>query len=39
MSRKWHAATGTQMWGVVGKTQYMTDELPIATTKDARWTR
>jgi len=39
MSKKWHAATGTAMWGVVGKTQYMTDELPIATTADSRWTR
>lgn len=39
MSKKWHAATGTKMWGVVGKTQYMTDELPIASTRDSRWTR
>jgi len=39
MSKKWRAATGTPMWGVVGKTQYMTDELPIATTADSRWTR
>ena len=39
MSKKWHAATGTSMWGVVGKTQYMTDELPVATTRDSRWVR
>jgi hypothetical protein len=39
MSKKWHAATGTQMWGVIGKTQYMTEELPIATTQDSKWTR
>ena len=39
MSKKWHAATGTPMWGVIGKTQYMTEELPIATTKESRWTR
>jgi hypothetical protein len=39
MSKKWHAATGTSMWGIVGKTQYMSEELPIATTRDARWTR
>src|SRR6266550_6617319 len=39
MSKKWRAATGTQMWGVIGKTQYMTEELPIATTQDSRWTR
>jgi len=29
MSRKWLAATGVPMWGVIGKTQYMMDELPI----------
>ena len=37
MSRKWHAATGTQMWGVIGKTQYMTDELPVITGPNAKW--
>jgi hypothetical protein len=39
MSKKWRAATGTPMWGVIGKTQYMTEELPIASTNDSRWTR
>ena len=29
MSKKWLAATGIPMWGVIGKTQYMMDELPI----------
>jgi hypothetical protein len=37
MSKKWHAATDTQMWGVIGKTQYMTDELPVISGKDAKW--
>jgi hypothetical protein len=37
MSKKWHAATGTQMWGVIGKTQYMTDELPVITGPKAKW--
>ena len=37
MSKKWHAATGTQMWGVIGKTQYMTDELPTITGPKAKW--
>jgi hypothetical protein len=37
MSKKWHAATGTQMWGVIGKTQYMLNELPVIIGKDARW--
>jgi hypothetical protein len=29
MSKKFLAATGVPMWGVIGKTQYMMDELPI----------
>ena len=29
MSKKFYAATGVPMWGVIGKTQYMMDELPI----------
>ncbi|HMG04119.1 MAG TPA: hypothetical protein VK581_01580 [Chthoniobacterales bacterium] len=37
MSRKWYAATGTHMWGVIGKTQYMMDELPVIVGKDAKW--
>jgi hypothetical protein len=37
MSKKWHSATGTQMWGVIGKTQYMTDELPVITGPKAKW--
>jgi len=37
MSQKWYAATGTQMWGVIGKTQYMMNELPMIVGKDAKW--
>jgi hypothetical protein len=37
MSKKWYAATGTQMWGVIGKTQYMLDELPVIVGTNARW--
>jgi hypothetical protein len=37
MAKKWSSATGTRMWGVIGKTQYMTDELPIAAGRDDRW--
>ena len=37
MSKKWYAATGTQMWGVIGKTQYMMDELPVIVGKGAKW--
>jgi hypothetical protein len=29
MSKKWLAATGIPMWGVIGKTQYMMEELPV----------
>jgi hypothetical protein len=25
----WYKATGTRMWGAIGKTQYMTEELPV----------
>jgi hypothetical protein len=38
MSQKWRDATGTRMWGVVGKTQYMTDELPIIAPPGGKWT-
>ncbi|MFL6567792.1 MAG: hypothetical protein ACJ8LI_01385 [Chthoniobacterales bacterium] len=37
MSQAWRKATGTKMWGVVGKTQFMTDELPIIATPGGRW--
>ena len=37
MSRKWKAATGIPMWGVIGKTQYMSEELPILITA-GKWT-
>ena len=39
MSKKFYSATGTRMWGATGKTQYMTDELPILSTAGGRWTR
>jgi hypothetical protein len=37
MSRKFLAATGIPMWGVIGKTQYMMDELPIIVGQGAKW--
>ena len=37
MAKKWHAATGVPMWGVIGKTQYMTDELPVVSGKNDKW--
>lgn len=39
MSRKFAAATGVKMIGAVGKTQYMTEELPILSSVGGRWTR
>jgi hypothetical protein len=39
MNKKFYAATGARMWGATGKTQYMTDELPVLSTKGGRWTR
>ena len=37
MSKKWKAATGIPMWGAIGKTQYMMNELPVLTSQNARW--
>ncbi len=37
MSGYWRKATGTRMWGALGKTQYMSEELPILTSDGGRW--
>jgi hypothetical protein len=39
MSQKFRSATGTPMWGLVGKSQYLTEELPVPSSPTARWTR
>ena len=39
MSKKFVAATGMPMIGAIGKTQYMTDELPILSSAGGRWVR
>jgi hypothetical protein len=39
MTKKWKAATGVPMIGAIGKTQYMTDELPILSSTNGRWVR
>jgi hypothetical protein len=39
MSRKWKSATGVPMIGAIGKTQYMTHELPVLSSGNGRWTR
>ncbi len=37
MSQKFRRATGIPMWGAIGKTQYMTHELPTLSASDGRW--
>ena len=36
-SQKWRRATGVPMRGAVGKTQYMTHELPVLSSPRGRW--
>lgn len=37
MSKKWYAATGVHMWGVIGKTQFMMHELPLLSSQNGKW--
>lgn len=37
MSKKWHAAVGNKMWGAIGKTQFMSEELPILSSPGGKW--
>jgi hypothetical protein len=37
MSKKWRAATGTNMIGALGKTQFMMEELPILISEGGKW--
>ena len=39
MSKKFASATGARMIGAIGKTQYMTHELPVLSTPGGRWVR
>jgi hypothetical protein len=39
MSGRWRSAVGVPMIGAIGKTQYMTDELPVLSSPNGRWTR
>jgi len=38
-SKKFYAATGIHMWGATGKTQYMTETLPVISTPGGKWVR
>ena len=38
MSKKWHESVGNRMWGAIGKTQFMTHELPILSSPGGKWT-
>ncbi|HEY2801229.1 MAG TPA: hypothetical protein VGI85_11580 [Chthoniobacterales bacterium] len=37
MSKLWYAATGTRMWGAVGKTDYSTGDLPALSSAGGHW--
>ena len=39
MSQKFRSATGVPMWGLIGKSQYLTEELPIPSKATGRWVR
>lgn len=39
MSHHFQSATGVPLWGAVGKTQYLTDELPMLAGRRGKWTR
>lgn len=39
MSQKFARATGQKMWGVIGRTQYQTHELPIPAGEKGKWVR
>jgi hypothetical protein len=37
MSKHWRDATGTKMWGAIGKTDYSTGELPALSSVGGKW--
>ena len=39
MSKRWRAAVGVPMWGAIGKTQYMTEQMPVLSSDNGRWVR
>ena len=39
MSQKFRSATGTPMWGMIGKSQYMDETLPVHAAAGGRWAR
>jgi hypothetical protein len=39
MGRKWRVATGSAMWGAIGKTDYSTGTIPALSTPGGRWVR
>ncbi|MEM6821494.1 MAG: hypothetical protein AAF558_06095 [Verrucomicrobiota bacterium] len=36
-SRAWYKATGTRMWGAIGKTDYSTGAIPKLSTSGGKW--
>jgi hypothetical protein len=39
MNKKFKSATGVAMIGAIGKTQYMTDELPVLSSEGGKWVK
>ena len=37
MSIQWRKSVGNRMWGAIGKTQYMTHELPVLSSPNGKW--
>jgi hypothetical protein len=37
MSKLWRDATGTKMWGAIGKTDFSTGELPALSSVGGKW--
>jgi len=39
MNKKWASATGVKMWGAIGRTMYMMEELPVLSSANGKWVR
>ncbi len=37
MSKHWLSATGTRMWGAIGKTDYSTAHMPVLSSAGGKW--
>jgi hypothetical protein len=39
MSKKWAAATGVKMWGAIGRTMYLMEDLPMLSSVGGKWVK